>query len=166
MFDPNAHLISAETIAALESRELDCDYILGSRMRATKEVRDQVLADTGRFREIHPERQRSKDPSPLKVKQVYIDDRRYIVCLNEEQRRKDAADREAIVAQLRDRLPGGDKDFVGNKGFRKFLRSESNNHFPLDENKVKEEARYDGLWVLRTNLGDEPEMIAMAYKQL
>jgi hypothetical protein len=33
----------------------------------------------------------------LKVKKVMIEDRRYVVCLNEEQRRKDAADREAIV---------------------------------------------------------------------
>lgn len=159
-------MISAETIAALESKELDCDYILGARMRATKEVSERVLSDPGHFREIQPERHRTKDPSPLKVKQVYIDDRRYVVCLNEEQRRKDAADREAIVAHLRDRLPGGDKEFIGNKGFRKFLRSESGEHFTLDEDKVKEEARYDGLWVLRTNLADEPEMIAMAYKQL
>jgi transposase len=159
-------MISAETIAALESKELDCDYILGARMRATKEVSEQVLNDPGRFREIQPERHRTKDPSPLKVKQVHIENRRYIVCLNEEQRRKDAADREAIVAHLRDRLPGGDKDFIGNKGFRKFLRCESGEHFTLDEDKVKEEARYDGLWVLRTNLADEPEMIAMAYKQL
>jgi hypothetical protein len=159
-------MISAATLATLESRELDCDYILGARMRAMSEVRDRVLADAGRFREIFPERQRAKDPSPLQVKEVRIDDRRYIVCLNEEQRRKDAADRAAIVAQLRERLPGGDKEFIGNKGYRKYLRSESGEHFTIDEDKVEEEARYDGLWVLRTNLGDEPEMIAMAYKQL
>jgi hypothetical protein len=159
-------MISAETLAALESRELDCDYILGARMRAMHEVRDQVLNDRGRFREVFPERRRAKDPSPLKVKEVSIEDRRYVVCLNEEQRRKDAADRDAIVAALRERLPSGGKEFIGNKGFRKFLRSESGNAFVLDEEKVKEEARYDGHWVLRTNLGDEPEMIALAYKEL
>jgi len=47
---------------------------------------------------------------------VFVKDRRYVVCLNEEQRRRDAADREAIVAQLRERLPAGGKEFVGNKG--------------------------------------------------
>ncbi|MBL9138368.1 MAG: hypothetical protein JNK85_21035 [Verrucomicrobiales bacterium] len=51
---------------------------------------------------IQPERQRAKDPPPLKVKEVSVGDRRYVVCLNEDQRRKDAADREAIVAQLRE----------------------------------------------------------------
>lgn len=159
-------MISADTLAALESGEMNCDYILGARMRSTNEVSQIVLNDRGRFREIQPERQRVKDPSPLKVKEVFVEDRRYVVCLNEEQRRKDAADREAIVAQLRARLPSGGKELVGNKGYRKFLREESATHFQLDEDKVKEEARYDGHWVLRTNLADESELIAMAYKQL
>jgi hypothetical protein len=34
-----------------------------------------------------------------------VEERRYIVCLNEEERRKDARDREAIVAHLKEQLP-------------------------------------------------------------
>ena len=45
-----------------------------------------------------PERSNAKDPAPLKVKEVWVKERRYIVCLNEEERRKDAHDREAILA--------------------------------------------------------------------
>jgi len=159
-------MISANTVAALESQELDCDYILGARMRSVKEVRDRVLADRGRYQEITPERQRSKDPSPLKVKEVVIGERRYVVCLNEEQRRKDAADRQAIVEHLREQLKQGDKELIGNKGYRKYLQEGSGERFTLDEAKVKEEARYDGKWVLQTNLADEPGMIALAYKEL
>ena len=159
-------MISAETIAALESEEMDCDYILGARMRAVKEVSERVLADRGRYREITPERKTSKDPSPLKVKEVLIGDRRYIVCLNEEQRRKDAADRKAIVEHLREQLKRGDKDLIGNKGYRKYLQASRGEHFTIDEEKVKEEARYDGKWVLQTNLADEPKIIAFAYKEL
>jgi transposase len=159
-------MISASTIAALESEELDCDYILGARMRSVKEISEQVLADRGRFREITAERKTSKDPSPLKVKEVAVDGRRYIVCLNEEQRRKDAADRQAIIEHLREQLKRGDKDLIGNKGYRKYLRVGKGEHFTLDEAKIKQEARYDGIWVLQTNLADEPEMIALAYKEL
>jgi hypothetical protein len=159
-------MISARTIAALESKEIDCDYILGARMRAVKEVSEQVLADRGRYQEVTPERQRSKDPSPLKVKEVNIGDRRYIVCLNEEQRRKDEADRKAIVEALRQQLKRGDKDLIGNKGYRKYVRVTEGEHFTIDEEKIKDEARYDGKWVLQTNLADEPEMIALAYKEL
>jgi len=159
-------MISAQTIAALESKEIDGDYILGARMRAVKEIREQVLADRSRYQEVTPERGRSKDPSPLKVKEVNLGERRYIVCLNEEQRRKDAADRQAIVAALRQQLKRGDKDLIGNKGYRKYLQVTRGEHFTLDEEKIKDEARYDGKWVLQTNLADEPEIIALAYKEL
>ncbi len=159
-------MISASTIRALESEELDCDYILGARMRSVKEVSERVLADRGRYQEITPERKTAKDPSPLKVKEVLIDDRRYVVCLNEEQRRKDAADRKAIVEHLREQLKQGDKELVGNKGYRKYLLAGSGERFTIDEAKVKEEVRYDGKWVLQTNLADEPKLIALAYKEL
>lgn len=159
-------MISAETVATLESAELDCDYILGARMRSVKEVRERVLADRGEFLEVTPERKMSKDPSPLKVKEVNIGPRRYVVCLNEEQRRKDAADRQAIVEALREQLKRGDKTLIGNKGYRKYLAEEGDQRFAIDEAKVKEEARYDGLWVLQTNLADEPKTIATAYKEL
>ena len=159
-------MISASTIAALESKEMDCDYILGARMRSVKEVSERVLADRARYEEITPERKTSKDPSPLKVKEVVVEDRRYIVCLNEEQRRKDAADRKAIVEHLREQLKRGDKDLIGNKGYRKYLQAGQGEHFTIDEEKIQEEARYDGQWVLQTNLADEPKIIALAYKEL
>lgn len=159
-------MISADTIAALESEALDCAYILGARMRSVKEISQRVLADRGRYREVTPKRKTSKDPSPLKVKEVVMGERRYIVCLNEEQRRKDAADRQAIVEHLREQLKRGDKDLIGNKGYRKYLRVGAGEHFTIDEQKIQQEARYDGKWVLQTNLADEPPMIALAYKEL
>jgi hypothetical protein len=159
-------MISASTIAALESKELDCSYILGARMRSVKEISERVLADRGPYREITPERKTSKDPSPLKVKEVTLEGRRYIVCLNEEQRRKDAADRRVIVEHLRKQLKRGDKDLIGNKGYRRYLQVDKAEHFAIDQEKIRQEARYDGKWVLQTNLADQPKFIALAYKEL
>jgi len=159
-------MISAGTIAALETKELDCDYILGARMRSVKEVREKVLTDRSPFLEVTPERQTSRDPSPLKVKEIFVEGRRYVICLNEEQRRKDAADRKAIVKHLRQQLQRGDKDLIGNKGYRKFVRLTRGEHFVIDEEKIKEEALYDGKWVLQTSLADKPQQIALAYKEL
>jgi hypothetical protein len=159
-------MMSAGTIAALESKGLDCDYILGARMRSMKEIREKVLTDRSPYLEVTPERQTSKDPSPLKVREISLEGRRYIVCLNEEQRRKDAADRKAIIAHLRQQLQRGDKDLIGNKGYRKFLRLTRGEHFVIDEEKIKEEVLYDGQWVLQTSLADKPQDIALAYKEL
>ena len=54
---------------------------------------------------------------------------------------------------------------VGNSGFRRYLKVKKGLFF-IDEDKVKEEARYDGKWVLRTNTGFSPEKVALKYKQL
>ena len=90
-------MISKETIEALEQDRRGWQYILGARMRAQSEVRDEVLSGAGRYRVVHPKCDESNAPSPLDVKEVYVEGRRYIVCRNQDEARKDAADREAIV---------------------------------------------------------------------
>ena len=93
-------------------------------------------------------------------------DRRYVVCLNEEQAKKDRADRAAIVECLREQLKHGDKSLVGNKGYRKYLYAQGPK-FTIDEGKVKWEERFDGKWVLQTDLDQlTAEETALQYKQL
>lgn len=88
-------MISAATIDHLQ--ESGCSYILGARMRRTREAREEVLKHRGRFEEVHPRDADPKAPSPLKVKEVLIGDRRYVVCLKEARAEKDRHNREAIV---------------------------------------------------------------------
>jgi transposase len=159
-------MISQETLAALEQPGRGWQYILGARMRSQNEVKDEVLSRAGRYRVVHPARVESDDPSPLKVKEVWVDDRRYVVCLNEDEARKDAADREAIVASLREQLRSGDKSLVGNKGYRRYLSGDDSSHFAVDEAKLAEDARYDGKWVLRTNTELDSAEVALQYKRL
>jgi hypothetical protein len=156
-------MISEETIATVERR--GWAYILGARMRAWTEVRDDVLSRAGRYHPVTPPRRTKKDPSPLEVKEVWVGDHRYVVCFNEEQARKDAADREAIVAGLAKTLKKGGKALVGNKGFRRFLAAPGP-AFHIDAAKVRAEARYDGKWVLRTNIDSDTAEVALRYKQL
>jgi hypothetical protein len=114
---------------------------------------------------VHPKSDDRDDPSPLKVKEVWVEDaRRYVVCVNEDQAKKDRHDREAVVASLRDALGKGDKSLVGNKGYRKYLRA-GGKQFAVDEDKIKEEARYDGRWLLTTNTDLPAREVALKYKQ-
>jgi transposase len=156
-------MISAETMKQLVAQ--DWQYILGVRMRACKQAREEVLGRAGRYHEVTPERERSKDAAPLKVKEVRVEERRYIVCVNTEEARKDAHDREAILVSLREALQRGDKALVGNKGYRRYLKNPAG-HFSIDEEKVAEEARCDGKWVLTTNTEWGAEEVALRYKQL
>ncbi len=108
-------MIRQATLEHLEARHLK--YILGARLRRQKEVSEEVLSRGGRYQVVHPKGRYSKDPSPLKVKEVWVGQRRYVVCLNEDQRSKEGADRETILSALRERLKRGDKSLIGNKGY-------------------------------------------------
>jgi transposase len=159
-------MVSQATLEAFEQSDPPVRYIVGVRMRRQKEVNTSVLGSRARWFESVPERNYAKDPAPLKVKEVWVKERRYIVCLNEEERRKDAHDREAILAHLKEQLRNGDKSLVGNKGYRRYLKLEGSGHFVIDEKQVKAEQRYDGIWVLRTNTNYNAETVAHVYKAL
>jgi len=158
-------MISADTIKTLESSTCDIPYILGARLRRVKEIREEVLSRAGRYREVYPEGSKSKDPSPLKVKEVWENDRRYIVCYNSRQARKDAAARETIIKDLEERIKRNPKGLVGNKGYRKYLKI-GKGSVTINRDKIESEARFDGKWVLRTDLDLPAEQVAIKYKQL
>jgi len=156
-------MISAQTIDELEAR--GWTYILGVRMRSSKEARAIAATDEGHYRTVFPRRRASHDPAPLRVKQVWRDDRRYLVCFNPDEAEKDRHDREAIVAALEKALAQGDKSLIGNKGFRRFLKTQGT-RFAIDDAKITADAQYDGKWVLRTNTGLAMDVAALAYKHL
>jgi transposase len=157
-------MICQDTINDLEQQ--GWPYILGARMRRQKEVREQVLNDRRRFRVVHEGRAKDTDPAPLKVKDVWVEDRRYVVCINEEEVEHDRVARAAIVAGLREKLQRGEKSLVGNEGYRRFVKVEGEGHFVVDEAKIAEEARYDGKWVLRTNTELSAAEVALQFKRL
>jgi hypothetical protein len=159
-------MISAETIEKLESTELGMSYILGARMHRDKTVRDEVLPSSAKFQVVTAAKKKAGDPSPLSVREQWVKGRRYIVCYNEDQARKDAADRAAIVESLKEKLKSGDKSLVGNKGYRRYLKSAGKEHFSIDEAKLAKEQLFDGMWVLRTNTAFGAADVALKYKQL
>jgi len=159
-------MISAKVMEALREDTLNCRYILGARMRATRIVSDEVLSRGGRYQVVNGPRVGSADPSPLDVKEVRADGRRFIVCRNQEQARKDKADRQAIIDSLQEALRRGDKSLIGNNGYRKFLKKSGHRVFEIDEAKVRDEERFDGKWVLETDMDVAAEQVALRYKDL
>jgi Transposase DDE domain len=148
-------MMSAKNLAALEA--LGFQSIVGVKMRGVREVRDEVLARAGRYQLVSEN---------LQVKEVQVQDRRYVVCFNPEEAAKDRADREQIVATLEKKLAsGGVKRLIPNRGYRRFLKIRAG-HCTIDQQRVEEDARYDGKYVLRTTTELPADEVALAYKNL
>jgi hypothetical protein len=147
-------MVSQGTIEGLEERGME--YILGARMRQQREVREGVLGRAGRYRDV---------AENLRAKEVWVEDRRYVVCHNPYEAARDAADRQAIVASLEDKLKDGVSQLVGNRGYRRFLRTHRG-AVAIDRKKIEADARYDGKFVLRTNTALSAGEVAVQYKRL
>jgi hypothetical protein len=155
-------MISAATIAALEAQKID--YILGARERSTKELRETVLHDDGATVPLTIPRQKGR--TDLAVKEVKIEGRRYIVCRNEEEARKDAEARATLLAGLQRKLATGAKSLVGNTGYRRFLPVPEGDGFAIDPAKVEADAQFDGIFVLRTSLSMSALAVVLRYRNL
>jgi hypothetical protein len=153
-------MISAATITALEARKID--YILGARERSSKEVRETVLRDDGVGVPLTIPRQ--KGETDLAVKEVKVEGRRYIVCRNEEEARKDAETRATLLAGLQRKLARGAKGLVGNTGYRRFLAAPEGDGFAIDPAKVEADARFDGVFVLRASLSMSALAVVLRYR--
>ena len=103
----------------------------------------------------------------LFVKEVTVGGARHIVCRNEAEAEKDRAVRLAIVDGLQRRLKQGDKALIANTGYRRYLRRSGEGvAFEIDAGKLAEEARYDGIFVLRTNARITPLNAVLRYREL
>jgi transposase len=150
-------MISKDSIALLEEHEqAPFDFILGCKMRQQKEVTEQVLSRGGRYQKV---------ADNLEVKEAIVGRRRYIVCRNPLEAKKDAAAREAILAKLEQALAHGPKSIVGNVGFKRFVHVQKGS-VSIDRDAVARDARLDGKFVLRTNTAFDPAEVARAYKSL
>jgi Transposase DDE domain len=124
-------MISADTIAALEAEKIE--YILGVRERTSREVRAEIIEDDGlAVPRLIP---RQKGETELAVRETRIAGRRYVICRNAEEAKKDAAARAELVAGLERKLAQGDKALVANKGFRRFLKTPEGDGFIIDRAK-------------------------------
>jgi hypothetical protein len=148
-------MVSKANLKAI--REAGYDYIVGMKMRRLIEVRDNVLGRAGRYQEVSEN---------LRVKEVWVQQRRYVICFNPEEAEKDRHDREAILAKIEDKLKsGGIKKLIGNRGYRRFLKIDKATA-RIDVRRVQEDSRYDGKYVLRTTTKLPADEVAQAYKQL
>ena len=139
--------------------------ILGVRERSSKEVQEVMLNDPAPSVSLVIPRRGRRD-TELEAKEVRVGGRRYIVCRNLAEAKRDAEVREAVLRHLRSALRGGDKTLVGNSAYRRYLKTPDEKHFEIDDNRVIEDARYDGLYVLRTNTTLNALAVMLRYREL
>ena len=173
-------MISRKVLGKLEA--MGWEYILGTGLRRTAEVKNRVLQDNKPFQVVAwtPRKKKrngevkEKEPK-LEVKEVVVKtdkpdgsvvSHRYVVCRNPAQARREAANRADLVAKLPGMLRDqGAKTLLKNRSIARLLKARKG-AYVLDREELAEAPKYDGIWVLRTNTELDPKDVALRYKQL
>lgn len=144
----------------------DCgyDYIVGVRINQWTEVQEEVLTRPGRYREV---------AENLKVKEVDVDGRRYILCYNPLQAKRDKTTREAVVKALEEEIEGLHPEskraaaLYGHPFKGRYLRRLKDGTLKIDRMRLREDENYDGKYILLTSETKmDTEEIATTYKRL
>jgi transposase len=145
------------TLAALiNDGNAPFEFILGCRMRQSRQVREDVLGSDGEYQKV---------AENLWVREVRVAGSRYVVCYNPEEAKRDAALREHIVANLQEELKRRHKEVISNKGFKRFLTFDRD-AVQIDQAAVEADACFDGAFVLHTNTQLPADQVAKSYKSL
>ena len=137
-------LLSNENIKELQSKEYE--YIIGARIKnESKEIKERILSlglKNGQSKII-------KKEGGIKL----------IISYSEARAAKDNFSREKGLLRLKKLISKGNltKSALNKRGYNKFLNMEGNVRISLDENKIKQDARWDGLkgYITNTNLTKE-----------
>lgn len=149
-------MIGKANMAGLEKAEIG--YILGVRMRRVLEVKSEVLDAPGAYQDV---------ADNLKVKEVNVSGKRYIVCFNPERAAQERIERAAALEALsKGERPHFHRRVVRygkeHRPGRKISEAEAKEL----EKKIRAAARFDGKYVLQTNTGLSPDQVAVRYKEL
>lgn len=133
-------LLSQENLALLD--QLEVPYILGARLKTLPEAWKRRVLDPDAYEAGESgagyERLREWD---------YGGGRRLIVTYSQQRAAKDRRDREKAVAKLRAKMARSENpaSLISNYGYKRFLRIEGDSKLVLDEKKLAQAARWDGL---------------------
>lgn len=149
----DAGLINKRNIAGLEHRSYQ--YILGARIKnESKSIKDRILSlrlANGQSSVISKS-ERSK----------------LIVNYSDKRAGKDSYNRKRGLARLEKQLKSGKltKANINNRGYNKYLKMKGDVSIQIDKDKLKEDAKWDGLKGYQTNVNMPPSVIIENYKHL
>lgn len=162
IFVADRGMVSKEKLKKIEAMQYK--YIVGVRLNQWKEVKEKVLAAKGRYSEI-------KDN--LFVKEVMVQNKRYLICYNPYEAQRDEEIRAAVVEDLKEQIknlnPHSKKaaELYGHKFKGRFLKRLNDGTLRIDYSQIREDKKYDGKYILLTNDKKlEKEEIATTYKRL
>jgi len=155
IFVADAGMFNKENLQELDELEEEkLEYIVGARIKNMPKTLQEQILDKKNYKEIN---------DGFKVGEFEYKGRKLIVSYRQERANKDAHDRDKAIKRLKKKLEKqkNAKAYLSNYGNKKYLKIEGTNLIELDEEKIKNAAKWDGLKGVISNAQDitNPEIL-------
>ena len=130
-------------------------YLLATRLASVKELKEDVILRAGRYKTISEN---------LQVKEAVVGDgvlqRRYIVCYNPVEAKRESSHRKQVVIELKEELGKHPDKTATNQWaiklkasgrYGRYLRITEDKLIELNQDTIRNAAQMDGKWVIQTN---------------
>jgi transposase len=151
----DAAMLSNENLQSLEQGQFP--FIVGARIRNEPQpIQEEILRRCGG---LH-------DGESIVIEKDSV--HRLIISYSDKRARKDAHNRQRGLKKLRQKVHSGrlTKEHLNNRGYNKFLRLDGEVKIEIDETKIAQADRWDGLKGYLTNTDHSPELVIETYGQL
>lgn len=151
----DAAMLSKENLQNLEEGQFP--FIVGARIRnETQPTQEEILRRCGG---LH-----NGESVVIEKDNAH----RLIVSYSDKRAKKDAYNRQRGLKKLHQKVRSGKltKEHLNNRGYNKFLRLRGEVKIEIDEAKIAQAARWDGLKGYLTNTDHSPELVIEMYGQL
>ena len=159
VFVADSGLLNQENLTFM--KENNISYIVGSRLKNLKKEIQKEILNLETY--SHPE-------SDIRFKSISLDNKdQLIVQYCSKRARKDAHDREKAISKLQNKMKKckNPKEYLTNYGSKKYLSLEGESKIKINELKIEEDAKWDGLHGVITNIDwMTPEEIKSQYTGL
>ena len=166
----DAAMLSKENIEYLQKENIG--FIVGARLKnLPEEIKEKILDKSAYTMHTQKEKKKGKEKSYQVgyLRTSYGGDLDLIVSYHEKRAEKDAADRQKNIERLQERWKKtrNIQSFIGNRGYKRYLKVEGESRLEIDTEKIEKDAQWDGLHGVITNLKDvEVEAILSQYRGL
>jgi len=142
-------MMSEDNLKAMEDAKLNFIYVVAAKLKKLpKNLKEAVLCRK-------EESQVAFGDEMVSIQEHSHEGRRLIVQYSEKRAQKDAKDRDRLIERIKKKLDKSNKTdtrkLVTNNGYLKFLAEEKKGEAVLNEQKVEEDKRWDGLHGVITN---------------
>jgi len=151
-FVADSAMLSKENVGLLE--EMGKHYILGARIKNLPQAIKEQILDKESYHEIS-----DNTSGTYYIKEINYQGKRLIVTYSSARAQKDAYDRQKSIEKLQSRLNKHTTDptqLISNYGYKKYIKITGNTNVEINQEKVKEDALWDGLHGVITNNTEYP----------